>query len=106
MKELIKTKEMLVNEFNRIKDEMVNASKEEKTEKEKNLDNIRNEIVKIDTVISEHNRDFYKTIYDGSKTIIVTGINIYLVMLTFKFDADFTTTSTLGKTILGNLLKK
>ena len=105
-KELEKTKKLLEEEFKRVSSQLEKANKEEKNEIERNLDNIRNQIIKIDTVISEDKRNIRQIIFDGTKTILTTGVSIYLVVLTFKFDADFTTTSSLGKTILGNIIKR
>lgn len=106
LQEIIKTKELCENEYNRIKEELDVVSKDEKVEKEKYLDNIRRELIDIDKTISEHSRDNRKMWIDVAKTILTTLVSLLLTMKAFQFDMDFTSTSTLGKGIFGSLLKQ
>ena len=103
-KDLDNDRELLMSEYLRLQEELKIADKEHKNEIEKNLDSLRNEIIKIDTVKSE---DFRGKLGEGVKIFtFATGLlfAIWGTKKSFEFDGMGTLTSTEGRKFLDKLI--
>lgn len=87
--------QMLLEERNRIREQLINLyTYENDTELKKQSD------------IKEDFKDKVKNIITISTFVISTGISIYAIRKTFKFDETSTVTSTLGRNILNSTVPK
>lgn len=97
-------RELLIADYLRMQEELKTAEGESKKEIERNLDNLRNEIIKIDTVKSE---DFRGKLGEGVKIVtFATGLlfAIWGTKKSFEFDGFGTLTSTEGRKFLDKLI--
>lgn len=80
-------------------------------------DKIRNELIKIEQatmeidvkknqIEAENNREKKRNIITVGTFIVTTGISMYAIARTFRFDQEATITSTLGRGILNGVVPK
>lgn len=103
------------NVDNQIKD--CNLSNESRKELLEERDKIRNELIKLKQIDKEENvklevmksEDKREKVRNGISLctfVITTGVSIYAILRTFKFDQTGTITSTLGHNILNGMVPK
>lgn len=80
-------------------------------------DKIRNEIIKLEQmknekeiqneqIKSESKKDLIKNVLSIVTFGVTTGVSIYTILKTFKFDQSSTVTSTLGRNALNGVIPK
>lgn len=80
-------------------------------------DKIRNELIKVEQMKKEEQTQTEQIKNDSKKDLIrnilstvtfsvTTGVSIYTIVKTFKFDQESTVTSTLGRNILNGVIPK
>ena len=80
-------------------------------------DKIRNELIKVEQMKKEEQMQAEQIKNDSKKDMIrnilstvtfgvTTGVSIYTIVKTFKFDQESTVTSTLGRNILNGVIPK
>lgn len=86
---------MLLEEKDKIRKEIIELNQ---IEQEKHI--------KMSQIKSEDRREKLRNIITVGTFIITTGVSIYSIAKTFKFDQVATVTSTLGRGILNNVVPK
>lgn len=113
------TRELLMKDYNDI-GEKINVAEPGGPIMEglyKERDSIRNELIKLDSVQmdakykkaeieAENKRDKIRNRITIGTFAVSTIISIWAVVKTFRFDQESTVTSTLGRSILNNILPK
>lgn len=114
-----KIKEALWNDYNKISGQInsmeVGANGYEAACKER--DELRNELIKLEQIEqdkeiklsqieSENEREKIRNGITIGTFVVSTGISIYAIAKTFKFDQVATVTSTLGRNILNGVVPK
>ena len=114
-----KTKETLWNDYEKVSNQIDGL--ELKDEKYETLleerDKIRNELIKLDTanmdvdlkklqIEAENKREKIRNGITIGTFVITTGVSVWTVIKTFKFDQGATVTSTLGRTSITNVVSK
>lgn len=80
-------------------------------------DKIRNELIKVEQMKKEEQIQTEQIKTDSKKDIVrniisivtfgvTTGVSVYTIVKTFKFDQESTVTSTLGRNILNGVIPK
>lgn len=69
-------------------------------------DKIRNELIKIEQIEAENNREKIRNMITVGTFGVSTVVGVWTVVKTFKFDHVATVTSTLGRNILNGALPK
>ena len=69
-------------------------------------DKLRNELIKVEQIESENNREKIRNGITIGTFVVTTGVSIYAIAKTFKFDQVATVTSTLGRNILNGVVPK
>lgn len=69
-------------------------------------DEIRNELIKLKQIEEENRRDKIRNGITIGTFIVSTGVSLYAIAKTFKFDQVATVTSTLGRGILNGVVPK
>lgn len=114
-----KTRDLLMKDYNMVSDllTITDVNSEGRTELMKERDNIRNELIKVDSteieadikraeIKAENKRELGKTIVTIGTFIVTTGVTIWSIIKTFKFDETGTITSTLGRGTLNGQIPK
>lgn len=118
----METRELLMNDYNQINDlikdlRTCNADKTVIAEMEGQKESIRAELVKLESVTTDAKMKKAEIEANDKRSkignyitigtfVISTGVTIWAVLKTFKFDQEGTVTSTLGRGILGSILPK
>lgn len=114
-----KTKEALWKDYNDVNEKLTVIGKDDADYEMllRERDNIRNEMIKLDQVEMETNvkkcqidaenkREKIRNRITIGTFVVTTGISVYTIIRTFKFDEDSTVTSTLGRGILNGVIPK
>ena len=114
-----KTKETLWNDYEKVSNQIRNLDlKDAKYELLlEERDKIRNELIKLEQVgidsdmkklqiEAEDKREKIRNGITIGTFVVTTGVSIWTVIKTFKFDQGATVTSTLGRTSLTNVVSK
>lgn len=99
----METEELLMNDYNSVKECIGMADKSDKETMEalyKEKNNIRSQMIQLETVKNETKWKKVEIFVGIGTFVITTGIGIWKVIKTFKFDREGTITSTLGRSIL------
>lgn len=115
----MKTEELLLREYKNASDlgSLVKDDPEKLELVMKEKDNIRNEMVKMESVKmelkckkeeikAENKRTWITIAKDVGIAVVTLACSGYLAVQTFKFDRESTVTSTLGRGILGNFIPR
>lgn len=87
--------QVLLEEKDKVRNEMIELTK---IEQEKSI--------KISQIQSEDKRERFRNMITIGTFIITTGVSIFAIAKTFKFDQEATITSTLGRNILNSVIPK
>lgn len=103
-----KTKETLWKDYNNADDQIKDLKVTDENYKLllEEKDKIRNEIIKLEQLESETKRDNVRNCITVGTFVVTTGVGVWTVMKTFKFDEVATITSTLGRNSLSNVMSK
>lgn len=118
----METKQLLMNDYTEVKElysDLKNLGTEPQVlvDIQKQKDNIRKELIEYEiaekdsaikwkSIKDEEKRDKVRNYITIGTFIISTGVTIWAVLKTFRFDTESTVTSTLGRGILGNIIPK
>lgn len=69
-------------------------------------DRIRNELIKLEQTESENKREKIRNGISIGTFVVSTGVSVFAIVKTFKFDQVATVTSTLGRNILNGVVPK
>ena len=69
-------------------------------------DKLRNELLKLEQIESENKREKIRNGITVGTFVVSTGVSLYAIAKTFKFDQVATVTSTLGRNILNGVVPK
>jgi hypothetical protein len=114
-----KIKDALWHDYKNASDRIESLSIEEKGYQAavEERDKIRNEIIKVEQleqdelmnlskIEAENKRDKIRNIISVSTFAVSTGVSVFAIVKTFKFDQNSTVTSTLGRNILSGVVPK
>ena len=113
------TKDLLMKDYSDVNEKLtiVNVDSDKYVDLLKEKDDIRNELIKLETVKSnakiekakieaEDKREKVRNRITIGTFAVTTLVSIYGIIRTFRFDEDGTITSTLGRGILSSIIPK
>lgn len=99
--------ELLLKDYEKIKEESVEINDLKDYQKQISLQNeLVNKIVDLEKIRTDEKIEKRKHIITIITFTITTAVSIYMANKTFKFDQSDSITSTLGKNILNNFIPK
>lgn len=115
----MKIKETLWSDYNKVSD-LINVSNSDTDDYKMLLeerDKIRNELIKLEQaemdnevkrgqIEAEDKREKVRNRITIGTFVVSTGLSLYAIIKTFRFDQDSTVTSTLGRSILNSIVPK
>ncbi len=114
-----KIKEALWDDYGKVSKELEewNVDTEQFKSLKEERDNIRNELIKLEQIKqeseikreqieSENKREDIRNKITIGTFVVTTGVSVYTIAKTFKFDQVATVTSTLGRNILNGVVPK
>lgn len=101
-------KEALWHDYKEVSDliESLDANSEEYKVASEDRDKIRNELIKLEQIELENEHEKIRNGITIGTFLVTTGVSIYALAKTFKFDQVATVTSTLGRNILNSFIPK
>ena len=99
--------ELLLKDYEKIKEESVEINDLKDYQKQISLQNeLVNKIVDLEKIRTDEKIEKRKYIITIITFTVTTAVSIYMANKTFKFDQSDSITSTLGKNILNNFIPK
>lgn len=99
--------ELLLKDYEKIKEESVEINDLKDYQKQISLQNeLVNKIVDLEKIRTDEKIEKRKHIITIITFTVTTAVSIYMANKTFKFDQSDSITSTLGKNILNNFIPK